>query len=126
MATPTRVIESTAPLATLFVALELGSTRWKLAFAVTRPRRPRMRTMRAGDIAGLWAEIETAKARLGLDADAPVSSCYEAGRDGFWLHRVLSARGVTSASSIPRVLPSTVACGAPRRIASTRRNSWSS
>ena len=37
-----------------------------------------------------------AKARLGLTADAPVRSCYEAGRDGFWPHRFLTTRGVTN------------------------------
>src|SRR5262249_48491367 len=32
--------------------------------------------------------------RFGLPADAPVRTCYEAGRDGFWLHRALRARGI--------------------------------
>src|SRR5262249_6822632 len=35
-----------------------------------------------------------AKRRFRLPADAPVRSCYEAGRDGFWLHRHLTANGV--------------------------------
>ena len=33
------------------------------------------------------ARSSSAKARFGLPDDAPVVSCYEAGRDGFWLHR---------------------------------------
>jgi transposase len=37
-----------------------------------------------------------AKASFGLAADAPVISCYEAGRDGFWIHRYLQAQGVTN------------------------------
>jgi transposase len=41
-------------------------------------------------------EIERAKTRFGLSSDAPVMSCYEAGRDGFWLHRYLVAIGVTN------------------------------
>jgi transposase len=41
-------------------------------------------------------EIEWAKARLGLGAGARVVSCYEAGRDGFWLHRFLVAEGIES------------------------------
>lgn len=41
-------------------------------------------------------EIACAKERLGLPPDAPVISCYEAGRDGFWLHRYLTALGVTN------------------------------
>jgi len=36
------------------------------------------------------------KARCQLAADAPVRSCYEAGRDGFWLHRWLAAHGITN------------------------------
>ena len=31
--------------------------------------------------------------RLGLSADTVVRSCYEAGRDGFWLHRALAGAG---------------------------------
>lgn len=41
-------------------------------------------------------EITDAKASLGLPADAPVRSCYEAGRDGFWVHRALSAHGIVN------------------------------
>src|SRR5262249_40139908 len=43
---------------------------------------------------GLAFEIKTAKERFGLPPDAPVISCYEAGRDGFWLHRLLVHEGV--------------------------------
>ena len=41
-------------------------------------------------------EIFRAKVRLGLLPDAAVTSCYEAGRDGFWLHRYLLAHGITN------------------------------
>jgi transposase len=53
-----------------------------------------MRTMTAGDLPTLVREIQLAKARFGLPLDAPVRSCYEAGRDGFWLHRWLIAQAV--------------------------------
>ena len=39
-------------------------------------------------------EIKKAKLRFGLPANAPVVSCYEAGRDGFWLHRFLLHQGI--------------------------------
>jgi transposase len=42
----------------------------------------------------LEKELEKAKRRFGLPAEAPVASCYEAGRDGFWLHRQLVAQGI--------------------------------
>jgi transposase len=44
----------------------------------------------------LAQEISRAKLRLRLPLDASVMSCYEAGRDGFWLHRYLVAQGITN------------------------------
>jgi transposase len=94
MAIETRCPESTAAGEILFMALELGSTTWKVAFATTRGMRPRVRTIAAGALTHLRVEIGKAKMRLGLCADAPVRSCYEAGRDGFWVHRALHADGI--------------------------------
>lgn len=39
-------------------------------------------------------EIQKSKERFDLPECTPVMSCYEAGRDGFWLHRFLIAQGV--------------------------------
>jgi transposase len=94
MTTETRCLESTAAVETLFMSFELGSTTWKLAFATTRGMRPRLRTITARNLEQLRTEIIRAKERLGVPADAPVRSCYEAGRDGFWLHRALIVAGV--------------------------------
>lgn len=58
--------------------------------------RPRVRTIAAGDRPALVAELVAARARFALAPDAPVVSCYEAGRDGFWVHRLLTAEGVTN------------------------------
>jgi len=80
----------------LHLALDLGNTQWKLAFATGHAHAPRLRTMPARDLGQLAAEITAAKARFGLSADAPVVSCYEAGRDGFWVHRALTAMNVRS------------------------------
>ena len=44
----------------------------------------------------LATEIALAKTRFGLPAAAGVVSCYAAGREGFWLHRYLVARGVAN------------------------------
>jgi transposase len=57
-------------------------------------QRARIRTIAAGDLTALEREITLARARFGLAADGPVRSCYEAGRDGFWLHRWVGAHGV--------------------------------
>ncbi len=78
----------------LYLALELGWNSWKLAFAAGPGPAPRRREMTARDLAGLVREIAEAKRRLKLPADCPVMSCYEAGRDGFWLHHWLVAQGV--------------------------------
>src|SRR5262249_15901356 len=45
---------------------------------------------------GLLLEIHKAKLRFGLPEHTPVLSCYEAGRDGFWLHRFLAHHGITN------------------------------
>jgi transposase len=92
----TRAIESTAPTGGMLMAFELGQRSWKLGFTVGMGPRPRVRQIPAGALDALATEITRAKKRLGLSADAPVTSCYEAGRDGFWLHRYLVARGVTN------------------------------
>jgi transposase len=92
----TRPIESTAPTGGMLMAFELGQRSRKLGFTVGMGQRPRVRQIPAGAVDALATEITRAKKRLGLSADAPVTSCYEAGRDGFWLHRYLVAMGVTN------------------------------
>ena len=81
-----------APL--LYLAFELGDSNWKLGFTIGMGQRPRERTIAARDLDGLQREIHLAKKRFGLPETAPVLSCYEAGRDGFWLHRYLVEQGV--------------------------------
>jgi transposase len=78
------------------MAFELSQTKWMLGFTIGFGQRPRLRTIAARDLAALQAEIPLARARFGLGEDAPVISCYEAGRDGFWLHRYLLSLGVTN------------------------------
>jgi transposase len=77
----------------LYMAFELSNSEWKLAFG-TGPRNPRIVTMPARDLRQLNKEIEKAKKRFGLATDAEVFSCFEAGRDGLWLHRYLNSLGV--------------------------------
>jgi hypothetical protein len=83
---------ATAPV--LYLALELSWTSWKLAFTVGAGQKPRLRSIAARDIRTLMLEVDKAKRRFGLPEGAPVLSCYEAGRDGFWLHRYLRHQGV--------------------------------
>jgi hypothetical protein len=78
----------------LYVALELGQDKWHLAFATQAAEKPRFRAIPARDLGRLAEEIHKAKERFRLPADAPVRTCYEAGRDGFWVHRALVAGGI--------------------------------
>ncbi len=73
----------------LYLAMELSNGTWKLAFSPGRGRKPRLRNVSARELYGLLREIARAKARFGLRDDVPVVCCYEAGRDGFWIHRFL-------------------------------------
>jgi transposase len=86
--------EYTRKQADLYLAFELGNKEWKLGFTVGFGQKPRERTVLAGDLGGVKREIEGAKRRFGLSKEARVLSCYEAGRDGFWLHRYLVHIGV--------------------------------
>ena len=59
-----------------------------------RASRPGSAPFRLAAPALVLDEIKKAKLRFGLPADAPVLSCYEAGRDGFWIHRFLAHEGI--------------------------------
>src|SRR6516162_4164280 len=85
---------TTAATGTLYLALELGQDKWLLAAATQAAQKPRLRGLPARDLTRLREEIAKAKQRFGLPAEAPVCTCYEAGRDGFWLHRALTAMGL--------------------------------
>jgi transposase len=98
MMTMTRTEESTAVansvVPTLLLALELGERTWKLGFSMGLGQPPRIRQMPAGATARLLDEIAAAKVRFKLPADAAVVSCYEVGREAFWVHRWLIAHAV--------------------------------
>jgi hypothetical protein len=92
--TATRNSKVTTQTDVLYLAFELGDKDWKLAFTIGMGQKPRLRSMPARDLPTLQTEIAKAKKRFGLAGDAVVKSCYEAGRDGFWLHRYLVSSGV--------------------------------
>ena len=92
--TATHTTHVTAPAVRLHLAFELGWNEWKLAFSTGHGQAPRLRSIPARNLEALQTEIAQAKLRFGLPADTAVVSCYEAGRDGFWLHRYLTAQGI--------------------------------
>lgn len=79
---------------TLYLAFELGQGGWKLGFSTGLGQKARERDINARHVAGVLEEITLAKRRFKLRSRARVVSCYEAGRDGFWLHRFLEQHGV--------------------------------
>lgn len=78
----------------LYVAFELGKREWKLAMTSGFGRQPWLRTVASSDLAGVDRALRQGRERFGLAVTARVISCYEAGRDGFWIHRALVARNV--------------------------------
>jgi transposase len=76
------------------MAMELATKKWVIAFSTGVARDPRVREVAARDWPALQREIRAAREKFGLPEDAPVVSCYEAGRDVFWLHRCLIQHGV--------------------------------
>jgi transposase len=94
MSSPTHPVQSTA--AVWYVAFELSAKEWLLTMSGAPHAKRQRARVRPGDQAGIERAVTEAKRRLGLPADAPVRSCYEAGRDGFWPHRCLMTLGVTN------------------------------
>ena len=80
----------------LYVAFELGKKDWKLAMTSGFGVAPWLRTVASGDLRAMARVLGDGRRRLGLPAGARVVSCYEAGRDGFWIHRALTALGIVN------------------------------
>lgn len=78
------------------VALELSKSTWVCAFAPPESGRASVHKMGAGDVNRLLSILETGRARAMRDASRSLQIvlCYEVGYDGFWLARLLMARGI--------------------------------
>ena len=83
-------VNASAPV--LYRALELSNKTWRLALSDGAKRRQVV--VPAADLPRLSEAVAKAKERFGMPASARVVSCYEAGRDGFWLHRHLRGVGI--------------------------------
>src|ERR1043166_6039122 len=92
--TATHEVDRSRTATRLHLAFELGWSQWKLAFTIGHGQPARLRTVAARDLARLVQEVAKAKRRFDLPDDAEVVSCYEAGRDGFWLHRWLTSQSI--------------------------------
>ena len=93
-ATPASLAETAS--ATLFVALELSRSTWLVALHSPLTNKVSQHRLNGGDADGLLALItrKRGQAEEKLGQPVRVVCCFEAGYDGFWLHRWLCARGI--------------------------------
>ena len=112
-------IQECNPERILYMAMELSARKWKLGFTVGLGQKPRQRTIDAGDLEALCEAIERAHKRFKLSESTQVVSCYEAGRDGFWIHRYLESVGIRNVVIDPasvrccgRIFSTTESCSA--------------
>jgi transposase len=100
--------EDTAKTPTMYVALDLGRRRWTVGVLLPGDRAARIFQIAGGDREGLSRLIGRQREII-VGPDVRVVSCYEAGRDGFWLHRWLRDQGIDNRVLDPASLE------APRR-----------
>lgn len=80
----------------LYMANELSHKVWKLMFNDGRSKKVSEVNVSGGDYGSVTREITRAKKRFGLSPEAVVISCYEAGRDGFSVHREYERMGIVN------------------------------
>jgi transposase len=92
---------------TIFVAIELSQRSWLVTMHSPARDRISRHKLEGGDHAGLLKLIEEARERAErkLGSRPEVVSCYEAGYDGFWLHRLLTQAGISNFVFDPASIP---------------------
>src|SRR3984885_9898273 len=77
-------------------AIELSKQSWVIGFITPLSAKINRRILSGGDWRGLLQLIEEMRARVSRETGRAVEviSCYEAGYDGFWLHRQLEVHGI--------------------------------
>ena len=82
----------------ILVAIELSLSSWLIAVRFPDAQKSRLYHVEGGDTAALLALINEQRSRAStkLRKTVDVACCFEAGRDGFWLQRLLTAQGVTA------------------------------
>ena len=83
---------------TVHVAIELAVSSWLVAARLPGAEKVRLHRIEGGDTAALLALIAELRsfASRKLGGVAGVACCFEAGRDGFWLQRLLAAHGIAA------------------------------
>jgi len=80
----------------IHLAIELSASTWLVASKLPTSEKTGLHRMEAGDSPALLALIADLRKKVARKwgVEAVVVSCFEAGRDGFWLHRLLVENGV--------------------------------
>jgi transposase len=78
------------------LAIELSKKSWVVAVNTPLSEKISRYTLKGCDSKGLLELIDKIRKRVARELNQPVDiiSCYEAGYDGFWLHRLLEAHGI--------------------------------
>ena len=107
----------------IFAAIELSVTKWIVAIHQPRLDRTSLFAITGGDVDHLLSVLRrySACGIAGRLTEAEIHTCYEAGRDGFWLHRLLEAEGSIIRSSIQRASKSAGGNARSRPIGLMRR-----
>jgi len=80
---------------TVHIAIELSVSSWLVAARLPRGKKLQLHRVQGGDGAALLALITELRSRAGAKPgqSVEIACCFEAGRDGFWLQRLLAAHG---------------------------------
>lgn len=88
------------PTSVIIIAIKLSRSTWLVAARLPEVEKPRLHKIDAGDTAALLSYLSSlqnrASALARTDAVPALHCCFEAGRDGFWLHRFLAAHGIAN------------------------------
>ncbi len=119
----TPLTSATREAATIYAAMELSSTKWLVAIQAPDTDKTSRHEVPAGDSDKLLALLKQARTRVKSEAETlpTVVTCYEAGRDGFWLHRVLQANGIDNHVLDPEPQGACGLCRADTAAAQQRR-----
>lgn len=79
----------------ILIALELSNSLWLVGTRMPGAQKSHMHRVSAGDTAALLSLVTGLQSRQRTQGKpAPIAVCFEAGRDGFWIHRLLTAHDI--------------------------------
>ncbi len=89
---------TTDPDHIIHVAIELSQTTWLVAARLPGVEKPQLHRIAGGDTTALLTLFSSLRKRMTakLGTAVAIACCFEAGRDGFWLHRLLTSHGITN------------------------------